>query len=689
MGTRWRGLLAPIDTPTGDGRRFLEFTNRTLPLPHRWQREDEMGHDRSVVVGLTDATAVLTVKDAIAGGWISEEVVTAAKLDPGMEAFWGMGEFFDDVNSAEMPRLAEDVAEAMLLAGKGVIGPSVGPGAVEFFGLVHPGTKDLITEEEYMEAFESGVPIEEEALFTGYEVAESTLVPVPAFSETSPPFEILTEEATITAAARPDVPAPAKAALVAAAAAVPVAVPADVFDAPDMPDYQPLTIEDRGEGFLRVGGYVAAFGTCHTEFRNACYTAPPSQMDYVPFNRYPVDTVDATTGKLSMVAAGRLTTGLGRVGTGCACCRGKDDHACSQFTLGRTIAHYDGLRTLAWVRATEIPGRGIWLAGYAPADLDPEEMATLSRRRVSGDWRDHGGHLELVEALALAKAREGFPIPTGSGFRNGRQMSLTAAGAIRPERPPTVTTLDYAKIGDAVVDSLTRRGIITLTAPVLTAADGDEEPVHTGAMVALRMTDDVAAQLAVDGGEPAGELHLTLAFLGKAADIPEDTQTAIIDAMNAVAGQLTDGVAGRTFAVSAFNPNTDEQETAIVAGVNGEGVAAAHTAVIEALAGAFPEMPAQYEPFAAHITLVYSDDLSLVEQLADRTDIDVPFDRLRVAFAGTAVDIPLAAPAPADQPEDAASLAAQVEEAFASVDAHDRARTAARLRAEVEEVANV
>ena len=60
MGTRWRGLLAPINKPTGDGRRMAPgaFTHRPLPLPLKWQREDNMGHDDSVVVGLMDTITI-------------------------------------------------------------------------------------------------------------------------------------------------------------------------------------------------------------------------------------------------------------------------------------------------------------------------------------------------------------------------------------------------------------------------------------------------------------------------------------------------------------------------------------------------------------------------------------------------------------------------------------------------------
>ena len=51
--TRWSGLVAPYDKPTGDKRRFKggSLENRPFPLPLKWQREDDGGHKRSVVIG--------------------------------------------------------------------------------------------------------------------------------------------------------------------------------------------------------------------------------------------------------------------------------------------------------------------------------------------------------------------------------------------------------------------------------------------------------------------------------------------------------------------------------------------------------------------------------------------------------------------------------------------------------------
>lgn len=669
MGTRWRGLLAPIDKPTGDGRRMAKgaFRHRPLPLALKWQRSDEPGHDASVVIGTCD---VLTIDE------------TAGEV-------WGEGELFDD--QPTLPRLSEDVAEAMLLTRSKVIGPSVDAGAASVV-FVRAGEDEPLTDDDWdeimWEAMETGVDPAIEMLFVDYEIAAATLVTVPAFVEARP-FELIPADSTAAAAAVDvDVDASVGRARVLTAAAAPVIIPADVFAAPDQaPTYQLLTVHPPrpGENFRRVDGFAAPFDTCHVGFKNVCYTAPETTTDYAIFHRHPVDT---DTG---VMAAGRITTGHGRIGTGCAHaeCRGNDDHACRDMNLVAAMAHYDRCRTVAHVRATEYAGVGIWVQGIVAADADDRDLRVLSKQRVSGDWRDHGGQLEMVDLLALAREKPGFPIPR-VGLANGRQMSLTAAAA-----PPRRSLLSgtglprggaIARIGDALADSLIARGLITVApTPVvveLTAAAGDTSVVHTGAMIALRMTDADAERLAVDGGEAADELHLTLMYLGEGDAIDADTRAAIVAALTTLVGewQATAAgalhVAGDAFAASVFNAATAETETALVLGLGGEQLSAIHDQVTTAVGQVFAAAPIQHEPWVAHVTLTYSDDLSLMADLAARTGSEVVFDRLRVAFAGDVVDIPLVA-----DPD--ATLLATVEAALGLVDEGDRARTAAALLDEI------
>ncbi len=205
MGTVWRGMLAPLDEPTGDRRRIRSggLTFRALPFGLKWQRSDNMGHDDSVIIGSTAQLDVGTVAEAVKAGWISAEAVTAAGLPDAMVGVWGRGEMFDDVDPAELPRLAQDVAEARLLTEKKVIGPSIDPGSVTAV-LVEEGSDEPITEERLDElleqAYETGQDPPLETLYTECEIAAATLVAVPAFAECRP-FELMPPKGNATSTA--------------------------------------------------------------------------------------------------------------------------------------------------------------------------------------------------------------------------------------------------------------------------------------------------------------------------------------------------------------------------------------------------------------------------------------------------------------------------------------------------------
>jgi SPP1 gp7 family putative phage head morphogenesis protein len=167
------------------------------------------------------------------------------------------------------------------------------------------------------------------------------------------------------------------------------------------------------------------------------------------------------------------------------------------------------------------------------------------------------------------------------------------------------------------------------------AADPDQP--HTGAMVALVPTEDDAQRLCVDGGEPHYELHVTLRYLGKGADFSDSSKEHLIQLVRDYAAQLT-AFTAEAFNVAMFNPTGDEP--CITLGLGGDDIVRAHNAVEAAIEDYGADLPEPHTPFVPHLTLVYTDDASMVEQLVDRVG-PITFDRIRVAFGGVATDIPL------------------------------------------------
>lgn len=405
MGTRFRTMLAPIGLSTGDGRRFADgaIELAATPFPFEWAREREGGHDGAVVVGVVQEAAVLSVKDALAGEWVSPD--SAKGLDKNLMAVWARGEMFDGVDREQMPRLAEDVAEAMHLTGQGTLGPSVDLDTFEGVPVL-AGTDEEVTWERLEEIFEeTGEEPKIELLITAGRVRAATLVSIPAFVETSRPLELIAQELTEAEAAAETERAAALVASVGTVARPAVAA----FTLPELSGPTPITWDwDTG----RVFGHIATWKTCHVGYADVCVTAPKdSSGAYAAFNRFPVETEDGGT-----VWAGRITVG-GR-------------HPSLDLTAAATMAQYDGKNVAAHVRAFEDPF-GIVVAGVITPGLDATSRSVLERRKVSGDWRETPAGLSLVEILALspgprAHAEPGFPVP-GTFSRGGRQVALTAA----------------------------------------------------------------------------------------------------------------------------------------------------------------------------------------------------------------------------------------------------------------------
>lgn len=235
----------------------------------------------------------------------------------------------------------------------------------------------------------------------------------------------------------------------------------------------------------------------------------------------------------------------------------------------------------------------------------------------------------------------GDPIASPGNVVNCR-CAMVFGGSADPPADDGRQGLSAGEIRD-IVTAFEERGIVK---DQITAAFGGP---YTGGMVALVPSQADIDRLAVDGGELPEDLHLTLLFLGDAAGISAETRAEIIDRLREDVAALRegqggpDGIEGNGFAISVFNPASDEQDTAIVLGVGGEGLSAVHRTVTYSVGDVY-DYPAQHAPWVAHVTLTYSDDLTQVAELINRTG-RITFDRLRIAFGGDVTDIPLAAPA--------------------------------------------
>jgi len=211
------------------------------------------------------------------------------------------------------------------------------------------------------------------------------------------------------------------------AAAAPVAPPEAWFSDPLLPMPTPLTITREGKVF----GHLATFDVCHVASPagpGICIVAPHSNRGYADFHTGTVLTAEDT-----LIATGKITMGTG--------------HAGQKLSANAAASHYDNTGTAV---ADVVAGEdefGIWVSGALRPDVTAEQVRALRASPLSGDWRERGGSLELVAALAVNVP--GFPIPRTSGMvasGGDRLYSLVASGMV--PREPTSAQADQLSAAD-------------------------------------------------------------------------------------------------------------------------------------------------------------------------------------------------------------------------------------------------
>jgi hypothetical protein len=137
MTVKWRGMIAPTEVPTGDGRMFAagKMTHRPTPMP-LMVRFGSGGHEGATVVG------------------------KVSRIFDGPGGYWAEGEFLD-------PAMVPEVPKAIYMLQEKVMGPSV----------------DL-DRDFTVEAIKHPLKPEKKAgIFKEYNVIGVTLVPMPAFHQ--------------------------------------------------------------------------------------------------------------------------------------------------------------------------------------------------------------------------------------------------------------------------------------------------------------------------------------------------------------------------------------------------------------------------------------------------------------------------------------------------------------------------
>lgn len=160
----------------------------------------------------------------------------------------------------------------------------------------------------------------------------------------------------------------------------------------------------------------------------------------------------------------------------------------------------------------------------------------------------------------------------------------------------------------------------------------DTEAFETGGMIALFPRPGDAAALAVPGGEPAEELHLTLVDFD--LDVTGRPDTELVRRISEVVARWTTEIKARAFGHATFSPGSPSECEVYLIGDAPELVDL-RDALTDAAAQLYP-LPPQHDPWIPHVTARYG--------MSD-TDLlytgPVVFDRVGLRWGDQAMDFPL------------------------------------------------
>ena len=163
---------------------------------------------------------------------------------------------------------------------------------------------------------------------------------------------------------------------------------------------------------------------------------------------------------------------------------------------------------------------------------------------------------------------------------------------------------------------------------------------HTGIMFAFFLDAEAAKQLALPDGEPASDLHVTLAFMGDKSDYTAD-QLAQMPTIAAGFAQAAKPLYGKVSGIGRFTPSDSSNELApIYASVDVQGLQEFRQKLVEHLA-TFGLAPANDFAYTPHITLTYIDADAPIPHIEDKAPVYLTLNTLSLAIGDERYAYPL------------------------------------------------
>lgn len=307
-------------------------------------------------------------------------------------------------------------------------------------------------------------------------------------------------------------------------------------------------------------------------------------------------------------------------------------------TIETPIYYHHGLdpavgRTRLGYGTLKMVDDGVWFEGqldkrkkYVKRIIQLAAMKDEGDRPVLG--MSSGSLPHLVETRAAAKnTREITSWPLGG------DASLTPTPA---DHRTYCTAIKSSEPAPTLEELCTRHAIKSAKAD-----DAADAPVpHEGLLVSLVPPADVAAKLALEGGEPASELHVTLTYSKAEEPYDELTWCRVVTRIQQYVANYLGPFTGQIAGVGRFSATpTSDGKDVFYASVDVPGLSALREMIRETVRGAGCAA-AKDHGFTPHMTLAYLEP-DAEAPLARLEPIRVRFDHIRVSLGGRSVPIPL------------------------------------------------
>lgn len=221
------------------------------------------------------------------------------------------------------------------------------------------------------------------------------------------------------------------------------------------------------------------------------------------------------------------------------------------------------------------------------------------------------------------------------------RLLVTAEDAIPVKLQETISHIDEQLCSIREQDNAPRKKRArkkTGDVKLETTMQVEQSQGHTGIMIAFMLDNNAARSLALPGGEPVEDLHITLAYLGDMADATFDVDRLKQELISFASESIP--LHGSTGELGRFSPSdSSDGKSPIVALVNIPGLQEWRANLVKRIESMGVEVAKNFD-YTPHITLAYIDANAPLP-VEDVPSVDLVLDRIWLCIGAKRISFPI------------------------------------------------